>query len=110
MDRHTPGEWTVKRLDNNHWIIESSAGGIAKTQIPYGAEKEQIAANAVLLGAAPKFLFALRELLNEIQKSDDLPEGVIKKSDDAMNLIAEVTQTVLDVRPMRDPPEEELES
>jgi hypothetical protein len=48
----TAGPYEAKRIDRNHWVIQSERGVIAKTCIPIGATEEEIEANALLLAGA----------------------------------------------------------
>ena len=64
---HTPGEWTIKKMDNatGYRITDKSGAYIASLMNKYGwAGRAE--ANASLIAAAPELLEAAQNLVNEL--------------------------------------------
>lgn len=86
MSKHTPGPWTVQRIDIDcgiiQWAIElPDMRVIAHTGADVSVAQDK--ANARLIAAAPEMLQALKEIVFEFECQYDTanePEGVMEKA------------------------------
>lgn len=98
MSKHTAGEWGVATVDNGHaddeivTIIDGCMINIAavfgpgeysvarpdgKNEPSYAVSKEESAANARLISAAPELLAALERVARLIHDSGEIGDGML---------------------------------
>lgn len=62
MNKHTPGPWHIQQGDDGEMLIKPIPGQVVAVVEPQ-ADKEEEAANARLIAAAPELLEALMSIL-----------------------------------------------